>query len=233
MKMKYRWPLWLAAVILITGLTLHFFRPVPRADFHRDSILVFLRELHTHLLPPEYSPLPLAVAGIDGDGRRLTLTTALWERWRPSPLVLLRRIEHLDQVLTEDLHVSRNQTLKASLAALPALLPGHDRYGAPVDLRPLVSPHLAGGSLRLHIGSDGDAVTVEYRGVVFNLAPGETRYLQRDTDSGWSALLPGTEQQVLGELLAAGEPLTALVVTNMGRWPEAAITQDGESADGL
>jgi len=217
-----------AAVALATGLYFFTHRPAALPEAPPDPVpapvFILVREFHTHLLPPGAVPLPTATAHIDIETPRLSLPAHLRQEWRPGAFVVLRRLEHLDQVLAERLEVSAREEGRVDLSSWPALA-GYDAAGTPREWRPDGPGGLAGGSLAVNLAGTGTAL-VSYRDLEQALPPGETAYWYRSGSGPWRKAA-GDDTEPLAAAVEAGDPVTALIVTNLGPWPAEAVVPAG------
>lgn len=214
-----------AAVVLATGLYFFINRPADLPEPVPAPVFILVREFHTHLLPPGAMPLPVSTAHIDTETPKLTLPAHLWQEWRPGALVLLRRLEHLDQVLAEQLVVSARREEGLDLASWPSLA-GYDAGGRPQEWRPAGSGGLAGSTLAVHL-ADSSSASVSYRELEQWLRPGETAYWYRSGADPWRVAGPREAAEPLAAAVEAGKPLTAVIVTNLGPWPAEAFVPAG------
>lgn len=202
-----------------------------------DHVTVLtVREVHSHLLKADtFLPEP-ETSRLEPHVPRIILTPAQGRQWRRQPglLLVLRRIEHLHQLVGEELSTARKfphilHLNRAESVAGSGIIPGAPRSGGSSSdggAGPGIGGSLLPGGLTISSEDGGRTVRVDYEGYGAALQPGDQWRIVFAAD-GTAAEEPSHMEAVVEMSLDEGLPIVLLEVNFAGRWPAAAVAAEG------
>lgn len=201
-----------------------------------DHVSVLLvREVHSHLLSPDAYVPEIGTSRLEPHIPQVILTPAQGDRWRsrPGQLLVLRRIEHLHQVVGEELSTAGKFPYSLPLDKMEnaprGVVSGSGFWAGSVGQSSGAGSGTGGlllpGGLNISSHDGGHTVVVDYQGYGASLEPGEQWRIVFAADGSVSDELSDMEAMV-EKSLDDGLPIVLLEVNFAGRWAAGAVTAD-------